>query len=345
MTADQRESPDATDSLATLSVAYRAAERAGKPLVILVIPEDTLARWKRGELFSDYLTDADDFELAPLALAEVTWARRTTARLLLPMLPAPDAKDAGAEPLFLVVETAAVPATVQVIAAPPVIPELPGGMGIVAKGKSARQQCQDKEALVARWRKELGTPADEPLLHWVLKHCAGRPTKAKPGQVVPVWGMEHMQKEDQVRSLVRLRIRTLARLLDRALAADAATLHRRRDELLARLPAEEARAATLLGHSAQALAQLPPAEADRLAALLLLRSAEETDAGARSALSRALAKAAAARRRERPVSGIHWTQSSGCGTSPVERALGIACGMGHVPAKSARFLYFFTRGY
>ena len=53
---NERQAPKATDSLATLSTAYRAAERAGKPLVILLIPEDPMARWERGTLFGEYLT-------------------------------------------------------------------------------------------------------------------------------------------------------------------------------------------------------------------------------------------------------------------------------------------------
>lgn len=339
---NERQVPKATDSLATLSTAYRAAERAGKPLVILVIPEDPMARWERGTLFGEYLTHAADDELAPLALAEVTCARRATARLLLPMLPAPDAKE---EPLFLVAETTTVPATVQTLAAPGLIPDLPRGMRFVSGGAEVYKQCQDKKALVARWRKELGTAADEPLLREVLLECEGKPAKV-PGKA-PADEAYALQVRSE-ESLVNLRIRTLARLFERALAPDLAALQRRSTALLARLPAEQSRAATLQAQSAQALAQLPLVEADRLAALLMLRAAEEQDAKARVALRKALAQAAAVRLRQGPVSGSRWARSGGCGTTfedeKDDRAMMVACGMGHVPAKSARFLYFFTGG-
>jgi hypothetical protein len=57
------------------------------------------------------------------------------------------------------------------------------------------------------------------------------------------------------------------------------------------------------------------------------------------------ARAAGVRARlvkQRPP-GAHWASSSGCGTQieGMEPSL-VACGMGHVPVKSARFLYFFA---
>jgi hypothetical protein len=44
-------------------------------------------------------------------------------------------------------------------------------------------------------------------------------------------------------------------------------------------------------------------------------------------------------------SGTHWAVSSGCGVriEGVTDNVAIGCGMGHVPAKSRRFLYFFSR--
>lgn len=48
-----------------------------------------------------------------------------------------------------------------------------------------------------------------------------------------------------------------------------------------------------------------------------------------------------------PVPGARWALSGGCGISyetpePSDDAYGVACGMGHVPAKSMRFLFFFA---
>jgi hypothetical protein len=46
------------------------------------------------------------------------------------------------------------------------------------------------------------------------------------------------------------------------------------------------------------------------------------------------------------VAGSHWAYASGCGTriedSPPEKQLMPACGMGHVPSKSSRMLYFWA---
>ncbi len=49
---------------------------------------------------------------------------------------------------------------------------------------------------------------------------------------------------------------------------------------------------------------------------------------------------------KKPPPGTHWANASGCGTQieGVEQNYAIGCGMGHVPEKSRRFLYFFTPG-
>jgi hypothetical protein len=81
----------------------------------------------------------------------------------------------------------------------------------------------------------------------------------------------------------------------------------------------------------------------------------------------ALAERAKTKLRDRPPPGAHWASSSGCGTSieqtPEEKAaeereleqqlargiiamktmVSVGCGMGHVPEKSSRFLYLFSK--
>ncbi|MDB4969251.1 MAG: putative secreted protein [Myxococcales bacterium] len=52
--------------------------------------------------------------------------------------------------------------------------------------------------------------------------------------------------------------------------------------------------------------------------------------------------------RQSPPAGSHWASHSGCGPAVVEGLkdddnVGYGCGMGHVPAKSSRFLYFFAK--
>lgn len=48
---------------------------------------------------------------------------------------------------------------------------------------------------------------------------------------------------------------------------------------------------------------------------------------------------------KKPPPGAQWANSHGCGTTVegVEDNMVMGCGMGHVPAKSGRFLYFFSR--
>ena len=54
--------------------------------------------------------------------------------------------------------------------------------------------------------------------------------------------------------------------------------------------------------------------------------------------------------REQPPAGSHWANASGCGPATVENmkddsdeVVAYGCGMGHVPEKSSRFLYFFAK--
>jgi hypothetical protein len=49
--------------------------------------------------------------------------------------------------------------------------------------------------------------------------------------------------------------------------------------------------------------------------------------------------------KDQAPSGTHWAVSSGCGVhvEGVTNNVAFGCGMGHVPAKSRRFLYFFSR--
>jgi hypothetical protein len=67
--------------------------------------------------------------------------------------------------------------------------------------------------------------------------------------------------------------------------------------------------------------------------------------GADDARAASLAKEVRQKLTIKPPRGVRWAKSYGCGTE-VEgepESLGVACGMGHVPKKSQRFLYFFTK--
>lgn len=81
--------------------------------------------------------------------------------------------------------------------------------------------------------------------------------------------------------------------------------------------------------------------AQRIAALgALLRKG----LGADARKQKERAASVRARLVKKPPTGAHWANASGCGTTieGVEENAMIGCGMGHVPAKSQRFLYFFS---
>ena len=92
--------------LAVLSEGYRHAQRAGKPLLVLVIPADDGQKYDRGRAFGEYLNHGSAEQLAPLALCEVACAEMAKLRRLAP------AAGEG-EPLMVLIETDQVPARVQ----------------------------------------------------------------------------------------------------------------------------------------------------------------------------------------------------------------------------------------
>ena len=58
-----------------------------------------------------------------------------------------------------------------------------------------------------------------------------------------------------------------------------------------------------------------------------------------------LAAEVRARLKDKPPAGTKWAKSEGCGVEIEGEtdSMGVACGMGHVPRKGRRFLYFFSR--
>src|SRR5688572_25701231 len=78
--------PGAEDSLAVLSGAYRRAQRAGKPLLVIVIPADDAQKYGRGTAFGELLNFATDDRMALLAMCEVVCAPIASVRQLVPQL-------------------------------------------------------------------------------------------------------------------------------------------------------------------------------------------------------------------------------------------------------------------
>lgn len=103
--------------LAGVSEAYRAAQRAGRPLLVLVIPDENGARWERGSALGAFLNHGPDDAMTAVGLCELTCAPMSALRQLVPQAPA-------GEPLMVLVDPRSVPASVQAldVALPPEVP-------------------------------------------------------------------------------------------------------------------------------------------------------------------------------------------------------------------------------
>jgi hypothetical protein len=142
-------------------------------------------------------------------------------------------------------------------------------------------------------------------------------------------------EEDRI---IDQRIEYLSDSLRQTLVPNAAAYGRLSALARARLPAE------LVQRVDRALAAgrtLPTPDVDRAAGVVLAAAMQATGA-ARSHLFAMLAEAANERLRDHRVPGSRWAHGSGCGTSIEGEPISdlVACGMGHVPARSARFLDF-----
>lgn len=99
---------------AALSKAWRAAQEAGRPLLVIVIAEEEL--WERGRAVGMWLNNASDEELAPLAQVEVVCASLSDLTRLVPRI------GGQAEPWFVLVDPVG-QATGVHVALPPDPPE------------------------------------------------------------------------------------------------------------------------------------------------------------------------------------------------------------------------------
>jgi len=88
--------------LEPLSTAFRRAQRAGRPLVVFVIPSNDADKWERGAAFGEWLNYGTDAQLAPLGEVEVVAATVKAVRTLVPSV----GRD---EPYMLLVDTQRAP--------------------------------------------------------------------------------------------------------------------------------------------------------------------------------------------------------------------------------------------
>ncbi len=105
---------DCTDGAARVAAAFRRAERARVPLVVIVNPAADAGKYARGTAFGELLNHGSDAQLAPLALVEVVVAGMEELRRIVP-------NQLAGEPWLVVVATDRTPARTTAI--DPAVPE------------------------------------------------------------------------------------------------------------------------------------------------------------------------------------------------------------------------------
>lgn len=152
------------------------------------------------------------------------------------------------------------------------------------------------------------------------------------------WQGDWRDREAAEERTIQQRIDVLTDLLHTA--ASPANLASQAARERAALSCDEAE---LFADLPDSLDRISPALVDRAAAMTML-AARGADEDTRARLWALLAAAARIRLTDRPLSGAPWARGGGCGTivEGEEQHHGMACGMGHVPAKSTRFLKFYA---
>lgn len=117
--AETRSASEVAQKVAEVAAALRRAQASGKPLLVLVIPNDDGEKWTRGETFGMLLNHGTDDQLMPLALCEVVCARPEDLARVVP------AAGSG-EPLMVLVDARSDPASARSVdGAIPVPPNRP----------------------------------------------------------------------------------------------------------------------------------------------------------------------------------------------------------------------------
>jgi hypothetical protein len=260
---------DRAAELATLSNAYRTAQQTGRPLLVLVVPEDGGLRWERAHGIGELLNHGSAAVFADLALAEVVCSTMTTLRRLVPQA-------GDGEPWMVVVETDRHPA-------------------------SAQQLTREIEAWPDHWTHD-GGPEE----------------------------LARLSNE-----AIDRRIADLGALVHAGLAADDAMITRRARAAEAHLDSAFVEAVHRAGRTGHVTPEM------------LSRAPAVVRASARGSESIQTDLAAHARQRltQAPPAGSEWAHSWGCGITVEGRDdnMIVGCGMGQVPERSQRFLYWYTR--
>ncbi len=182
-------------------------------------------------------------------------------------------------------------------------------------------------------------PADEPV--GLVVETLGPPRTTSMTLELPELDMGWDEPEGRADHQIDDRMSRLAGAVRGVIAAGAPALESRATQVGARLEAWEShRLEQVLGSRARLSADL----ARRGSAIVAL--AAERDPAVRTELRARLSAVAREDLVTRPVAGAHWASSWGCGTEiegiPEDQQMVVGCGMGHVPERSQRFLYFFA---
>lgn len=255
--------------LIAVSEGYRAAQRAGRPLLVLVIPADKDKRWLPGHAFGELFNHGTPEQLLPFAMVEIVCAKMDALRRLVPTAP-------PGEPLMVLVDTDRSPATARALDA---------------------KLVEDAEFAGEKWD-------------------------------------DYQKAEDK---MIDARIETLSRLVREAVAEEPA---------LSRYAAQNRAALSSAEQGQLADDELSDALVNRAGPTLTALAVN----GKRDDLKPRLVASIARRVREKPPLGAKWAMSGGCGVTiespePEEHNIAVACGMGHTPKRSRRFLYFYKRAW
>lgn len=289
---------DSAADLAVLSEGYRRAQRAGKPLLVLIIPANDGDKYFRGQVFGEYLNHGSPEQLAPLLLCEVVCATMALLRRLVPTA-------GDGEPLMVLVETDRVPAEVQHLSE------------TLTARKHRREVSEvDLDAELPPKKKE---KEEE---RWRRRYEAGQRLENKA---------------------VDARIDQLAQLVHGAVMPSLKVLTQRQEQQRTHAPAEFLSSVDAKLQKAQD-GLITPAELELAAAQIAL-CAQSAPLARKKSLWTMLGIAAGQKLQKSRIPGSKWAVSGGCGTriEGEKQNLMVACGMGHVPAKSSRFLFFFTK--
>ena len=91
-----------------VAAAFRRANKANKPLLVLVIPSESGAKWQRGGAFGELINAGTDEQIAPFADVEVVCATMADLKTIVP-------NAIAGEPLMVLVDTRSVPASARAI--------------------------------------------------------------------------------------------------------------------------------------------------------------------------------------------------------------------------------------